>query len=564
MPGYFRQRAFLELVVCLAPLGALAGCQGDILGSDSAHESTSGGSGVGGGRPSPAGAAGIAPTPPTGSSAGPQPLRRMTSIEYENTVRDLLHLNESFTSGLPADARGEGGYLLAGPVGEVDAEGLGSAADRLAGAAVAKGLPALLGCSPEGPSETSCIHQFVQSFGRRAFRRPLADKELADLEALFQTARSTLQLSTADAVALLLSAMLQAPQFLYLWERTSADDPSQGALVALNSNELGSRLSYLLWRSMPDQALFDAVDGGRLATPQDITREARRLLADPRAEDALVALVRGWFRLPSRMDDELSSSANGETAAFVKSVLRAGGSFSSLLTSPTNFVNQTLAPLYGATGVTGPELREMTINAQQRFGLLTEVSFLGTNADGAQSHPVKRGAIVFKQLLCGELPAIPANVPPPGPQQAGVSNRARFAAHSQNACAVGCHSILDPLGFAFENYDGLGRFRSMDAGQPVDASGDVELPSGEHFTFQNAGELVNQLAQSSQARDCAARQVLRLALGRKESSDDVASLTQLGSAFAGSNYDLRELFVSVVTSPSFSFRTAIAAGAGKP
>jgi hypothetical protein len=532
-------------------VGCVTACQGNILGTAAPGGSADVGSG---GTSQLAGASnGGGVTLPAGVSAGPQPLRRLSRVEYENTVRDLFALGASVDSGLPLDARGDSGFTLAGAVGEVDAERLQASAERVATSAVAQGLPGLMGCTPEGASESSCVRQFLQSFGRRAFRRPATEAELTDLEALYQQARGSLQLPVSDAITLLLSALLQAPQFLYLWERTNADDPA-AQLVALNSHELASRLSYLLWRTMPDAGLLQAVDEGRLATPGDVEREARRLLGDSRAEDAMVELVRGWFRLPDRHDDALSSAASGETELFVKSVLRAGGSFESLLTSPTNFVNDVLAPLYGAPGVEGSELREQVVNAQQRFGLLTQVAFLGTNADGAQSHPVKRGAVILHQVLCAELPPVPDDVPQPEPQREGVPNRERFEAHSQNACAVGCHRLLDPLGFAFESYDGAGRWRSTDAGQLVDASGSVELPSGARFEFSDARQLVTQLGASAEARGCAAKQALRLALNRHDLAADEASLAQMLAAFAGTGYDLRELLVSVATTPSFAYR----------
>jgi hypothetical protein len=551
MPRAFSAVAWLGL-------GLVTACQGDILGglSDSGQlpGSATGGTSTAGAPPVAGGA-----TVPAGIDAGPRPLRRLTRVEYENTVADLLHLelDAGFESKLAVDARGESGFALAGPVGEVDAEQLLNAAESLAATAVSRGLTSLMGCSPDGAAEVSCVKQFIEAFGRRAFRRKLLTSEVSELEALFRNARDQLLLSPEESVALVLSATLQAPQFLYLWERTAADDSST-PLVALNPDELASRLSYLIWSSMPDAALFEAVDGGKLTTPEDLGREARRLLADVRAQDSVVEFVRAWFHLPNRADDALSSSATGETVLFVKSVLKSGGSLSSLLTSPTNFVNETLAPLYGASGVTGPELREMVVNPAQRFGLLTQVSFLGTNADGAQSHPVKRGAVILDQLLCGELPPVPANVPQPEPQKEGVSNRVRFAAHSQNACAVGCHRILDPLGFAFENYDGTGRYRTSDGGMPVDASGSVELPSGEHFEFQSAKQLVDQLATSTAARSCAAKQALRLALGRRELPADEGSLTAVTHAFTQADFDVSELLVAVATSASFSYRATSA------
>lgn len=537
----------VSALVSLA-LAGLSACQGEILGGSPGPGSSSGGAAVG-----PTGGGGAGVLVPAGTSAGPRPLRRLTVVEYENTVTELLGLTEHFESALPDDARGDSGFLRAGPVGEVDAEHLQQTAEQLAELAIARGLPALLGCSPEGAEEQTCLQQFIRSFGRRAFRRPLSEAEQAELLSLYQTARATHGLPAPEAVGLALSAMLQAPQFLYLWERTVADDAA-AALVPLNPHELASRLSYLLWRTMPDAMLSEAADSGELAAPGALMQHARRLLQDPRARSSLVEFVRGWFHLPARTNDELSRSASDETALFVESILASGGSLESLLTSPDHFVNATLAPLYGVSGIEGSELRPAQVDPAQRFGLLTQVAFLGTNADGPQSHPVKRGHVILKQLLCQELPALPDEVPQPGPQREGVSNRERFSVHGQNACAQGCHRLLDPLGFAFEHYDGTGRYRTLDAGQPVDASGSVELLTGTTLQFRDASELVQQLATSAEARSCAVKQTLRLALDRREVTADEASVAALESAFSASAYDLRELFAAVVAAPSFTHR----------
>jgi hypothetical protein len=312
---------------------------------------------------------------------------------------------------------------------------------------------------------------------------------------------------------------------------------------------------------MPDDALFQAVDSGLLKTKEDVAREARRLFSDPRAQDTIVDFVLQWLHLPLSPANDLGRSAQAETAAFVKKVLTTDGLLQTLLTSPTNFADQSLAEIYGAEGVTGTNFNERVIDPSQRFGLLTQVNFLGTNADGPQSHPVKRGNIIYKQVICGHLPEVPLDVPQPDAPREDVSNRERFAIHSNNPCATGCHGVLDPLGFAFENYDGRGEFRTEDGGEAVDASGSVTLPDGTSWTWQDARGLVDALAASEQVRNCVATQWLRFTLARQEIPADKPSVDAIQSTFAAAGYDLRELFVAATQTPSFLYRSSNAGGA---
>ncbi len=538
-------------------LGLAGGCTADISSPGGANTVGPGfgPGGVGGN----AGSSGAGPGPaPAGASAGLRPLQRLTRAAYERTVRDLLHLKEQPASGLPDDGRNLGyGFVEAGPVSEVDASALQTSAEALAKQALTAGLSNLMGCTPEGANEAICLDTFIRSFGRRAFRRPLTEQEVLDLKTLATTSRTDGLLSVQDSVRVLLEGILQAPQFLYQRERSTPDTVGAAGLERLTSDELASRLSYLMWRSMPDDALFAAVDAGTLSTPEDMAREAGRLLADPRSQDTLVDFVAQWFHLPLSDVGALRAAASAETEAFVRSVLSGDGRLDSLLLAPVNFVNETLAPIYGVDGITGTSVQKVSGDPAQRFGLLTQVNFLGTFADGAQSHPVKRGNIVFKQVLCGELPPIPDNVPPPGAEQQNVSNRKRFEAHSQNACARGCHAVLDPLGFAFEHYDGTGRYRDMDGGEPVDSSGTLTLPgAATAWTFQDAKQLVDLITTSGEARSCAAKQWLRYALTRRETDDDQASLNAEHAAFSAAGYDLRALFLSVASTPSFLYRTS--------
>ncbi len=541
-------------------LAFAGGCTADISGSGGPGGPGigPGGSGVG---PNGGGSSGGTvgpPIAPAGATAGARPLRRLTREAYERTVQDLLHLKQRPTSGLPDDGRSQAtDFAEAGSVAEGDATALQTSAETLAKQALAGGLAALMSCTPDGPNEVSCVETFIRSFGRRAFRRALSSQEVLDLQSLFTKSRTDGKLSVQDSVQALLEGMLQAPQFLYQRERSTPDTLGTGGLESLTSDELASRLSYLLWRSMPDEALFKAVDAGMLTTASDTAREAARLLADPRSQETLVDFVAQWFRLPLGNSGALRTSASAETKAFIASVLSGDGRLDSLLASPVNFVNETLAPIYGVDGISGADVQKVSSDPARRFGLLTQVNFLGTFADGAQAHPVKRGNVIFKRVLCGELPPLPPNVPPPGAQQQNVSNRKRFEAHSQNACARGCHAFLDPLGFAFEHYDGTGKFRDMDGGEPVDSSGTVTLPGADGaWTFKDANELVDLIKTSKEARTCAAKQWLRYTLTRKELTEDQTSLDAESTAFSSAGYDLRALFLSVASTPSFLYRTS--------
>ncbi len=548
--------------VRLAGVGALlafaSGCTADITAAGNPGGPSSGdGPGGPNGGSSSGGTANIGPAP-AGVTAGVRPLRRLTREAYERTVQDLLHLPKRPNSGLPDDSRSQAtDFVEAGSVAEVDATALQTSAEALAREALAGGLTALMNCTPDGASEASCVESFIRGFGRRAFRRALTDQEVRELQALFTKSRTDGKLSVHASVQTLLEGMLQAPQFLYQRERSTPDTLGTAGLESLTSDELASRLSYLLWRSMPDDALFKAVDAGKLTTAADTAREAARLLADPRSQETLVEFVAQWFRLPLGNTGVLQTSASAETKAFVASVLSGDGRLESLLASPVNFVNETLAPIYGVNGIGGSDVQKVTSDPARRFGLLTQVNFLGTFADGAQSHPVKRGNVIFKRVLCGELPPMPPNVPTPDAEQQDVSNRKRFEAKTQNACARGCHAYLDPLGFAFEHYDGTGKFRDRDGGAPVDSSGAVTLPGADSaWTFKDAKELVDLMATSKEARACAARQWLRYTLTRQETAEDQGSLDAESAAFASAGYDLRALFLSVASTPSFLYRTS--------
>jgi hypothetical protein len=196
------------------------------------------------------------------------------------------------------------------------------------------------------------------------------------------------------------------------------------------------------------------------------------------------------------------------------------------------------------------------LDPMQRAGLLTQGSFLALTGSPDGSNPVRRGKFVFTKLLCQTLPPPPANVPPPAPASAGGTTRQRFEVHDQNACAKGCHTSMDPIGFGFESYDGIGQWRTTDQGQTVDSSGTL-AGTDVDGTFSGAVDLAHKLATSPEVRDCVATEWFRYAMGRGESADDACSLSALKQGFSASQSDIRQLLVAVTQTTTFRYRNEV-------
>lgn len=510
------------------------------------------------GGPAPTGM-GAAPSPgraaaPPGS--GPMPARRLTRPELVATFKALLRLDDAAAPALDLadDVPGLHGYAEASPVSESEAQRLQSAAEDIARAAMAR-PDRLLPCDPKQAGEDACATRFIETFGRRAWRRPLEASEVAAWKALYAEARGPLGLDFMGAIAHLVRTFVQTPELLYHGELGSAPPEVVGGLARLTPDQVASRISFFLVGAMPDDALFAAADTGRLRGAADVEREARRLLADPRGPRAMTELVRQWLRLWKDAASAPTPGIDAETEAFVANLFAGDGKLGALLTSPVTFANKAVAAVYGLAGAFGDGMQRVALDPAQRFGVLTQLNFLTRQADGAQPHPVRRGAVVYQQLLCGELPPPPDNVPPLPPPRADVSNRERFAAHDEAPCARGCHGLIDPVGLTFEPYDGTGRLRATDAGKPIDPSGHITFPDGSVRQVANARELVQVLAGSDVVARCVGRQWLRYGLGRRETDGDAAAMEEAFAALARSGSDLRQLLVALAHSSSFVMRT---------
>ncbi|WP_437328033.1 DUF1592 domain-containing protein [Sorangium sp. So ce381] len=557
-------RTCAGLVLCAL---AAASCTG-VLGGPGDAEERPGGPGDVEERPGGS----VAPdpsfdgTPADPTSAGVKVLRRLSGREYLNTVRDLLGDTTLHLNDVPVENDDPVlGYHLPGPVDKLNAELFRDAAEKLAANAASR-LSALVPCDAQSAGEAACARQFVTEFGLKAYRRPLSADEVDGLMRLYQTGRTEIELDFNGAIVLLVEAMLQSRGFLYHWENGQEPAIVEGKTVKLDGYALASRLSYFLWGTMPDQALFDAAAADRLASAEDVARAARRMLGDPRSRDAVADFFDDWLDLSAvarkpkdadvypEFDDALKRAMSEEVRRFVAGVVLDGtGRFEEVLIGTSSFANEPLAAVYGVSGPKGEEMQPVSLDPAERSGILTSPAFLTVTGAADGSHPVRRGKAILNQILCQTLPPPPNDIPEPKKPDEGGTTRERFAEHSQLACAKGCHARLDPLGFPFENYDGIGRFRTTDNGEPVDATSTVEL-DGQVHAVADARGLSQVLASSEAVHSCFAKQWLRYALGRGETGDDKASFESVVDAFKGADQDIRELMVALVSSRTFRFR----------
>jgi hypothetical protein len=510
------------------------------------------------GSPAPAAPGTPDPTACNTPDVGPAPMRRLTRGQYANAVRDLLQVDVEIERLLPEDERlSTFRSNVVAPVASLDVEQYAEVAELVAAEAV-RDVDRLIACDRAALGDAACARQFIARIGRIAHRRPLAADEQAAYEALFT------QYGAADfgaGIGVVLEAMLQSPALLYL-----AELPAAGAagdpLAPVSQYELAARLALFLWNSVPDEMLLDAAEHNDLATAEQVAAQAQRMLGDARARDAIASFHLQWLgvdSLPDRSKDAalfpaydaaLAAAMLDETAAFASGVVLDGdGRLQTLLTSTESFASEPLRELYGlAPGATA-------LDPTERAGLLTQASFLATHAHANQSAPVLRGKAIRASLLCDAPPAPPpdVNTTPPDPAP-DATTRERFAAHTQEARCAACHTYLDPVGFGFEHYDAIGRYRARDQDLPVDASGEILGTVDADGAFDGALELATRLSASDQVRSCVSRQWLQFALGRGVSRADSCSHAQAHAAFAGADHDLRELLVAITATDAFRLR----------
>ena len=585
----------LAIAACEGKVGGISGQPG---GGPGSQGTGGGGAPVGsGGTPGSAGAGGGMGTgagldvigPAVAESAGALVMRRLTYREYDHMMTQLVGDTTSPASGpngWTADTPAETGFVSPNSVASYHVVEYNQTAAALVDQAIkalAAGqktgkfvLPA--GCTaPTASQETSCATKFITAFGLQAYRRPVAADEQADLMTLFSAVRTTAGLSFIDSIGALAKAMLQSPNFLYHWE-LGPTKPALGSdsLLPLTPWQVASRLATTLWESMPDDALLTAAQNGALSTPAQVVAQVNRMLGDPQAAQSLYSFHLQWLfdmgfhvtdlatitgKPNSPLTDAAAAGLQTEFTQFISSVYAppGDGTLNTLYTAPYAFVNKDLAAIYGVAGpATG--FAKVNLDPTQRAGIFTQVAFLAGIEDTVADNPIYRGLSIYTKALCGKIAGPPGNVPPVNFMPGGTTRQA-YDTHGSVACAASCHSLFDPPGFAFENYDGAGRFRTTEGNVPVDATGTFPSPIvaaggvGTTFTFTDAVSFVKQLAASPEAQACVARQWTRFSLGRMDAQPDLGSLQvayRAGAATSG--FSVRDMLTTLMSSKAFMFR----------
>lgn len=502
-------------------------------------------------------------------------LPRLTRVQYDNTLRDLVGFAGQPSSMLAPDTFGAvdqrawEGYRIAGDT--VAKEILGNPGTRRR----------LVTCTPTGDG-AACAKEVIESFGKKAFRRPLTANEVTRFMALYSKARSAdpavriTESGTFDqAMQVIAEAFLVSPSFLI---RAELSEPAPGSGdIPLGGYEMASRLSYLLWSTMPDDELFAAAADGRLATEAGVAEQARRMLMDGRSR----AMVAGFHERYMHMGDgtrwsEIAKDArlfpafsatmiaalSEETRRFFDHIVfDKGGSLRDLLTSPTAFVNAALAPLYGLEASRyGADLVPVDLDPTQRAGVFTRVGFLAANAYADRPSPIHRGAFVQKEVLCTEI-GLPEDQAAAfsTPLPASGSNRQRVDAQtSGGATCISCHiPLINPTGFAFESFDALGAWQTTErtGGAKIDTTADVRIGDAS-VRVNGAVDLVTKIADSPHAQACYATKWVQYAYERRLTAGDRCTVEALTAKMARSQggYRVLDLIADLTQTPSFRYR----------
>ena len=426
---------------------------------------------------------------------------------------------------------------------------------------------AVFTCHPSKPAdEPACARTILATLARRAFRRSVTKADVDPLYTFYQQNRDNGGLDFQGGIQAALEAILVAPEFLFRIEQDSKAAASN-TRTFVSDVELASRLSFFLWSSIPDEELLVLAEQKRLSDPAILERQVRRMLDDPRADTLVANFVGQWLQLRNiatvqpdpvllPFDEALRDAFFTETTLFVSSIFREDRSLLDLLTADYTFVNQRLAEHYGIPRVYGSQFRRVTLSDANRRGLLGQGSVLTVTSYPNRTSVVQRGKWVLETLLGTPPPPPPADVPElkAAPHGKRLSMREQMEVHRVNPTCAACHARMDPIGFALENYDAVGKWRATDAGAAIDAGG--TLPDGTVF---NGPAGLTQLLPTKYRDDfvrTATEKLLTYALGRGVEYYDFPAVRAIDRAAAGDNYRVSSWIVAVVNSVPFRMRSS--------
>lgn len=487
-------------------------------------------------------------------SPGASPLRRLSNVEYRNTLVDLgieTERVEKLLSLLPSEPvslgfRNSAGALI---VNTLLVQNYRKIAEDLA--AEFSGS-----CDVE---QADCADQFISDLGLLLHRRPLSDQEHTDYRALFEKARDFED--AQGGARWVVTAMLQSPHFLYRVEIPGEQ------VEPVTGYEMASRLSFTFWQGPPDDELRWAAENGQLSTPEQITSQAIRLLQDERAYrvyeffeqwldlDELTELQRDPTYYPD-LSPRLAQLMRAESKVFVSSLLSdPGASFRDLLSAKYTFANAELAEHYGLDEVEGDTF--VRVEAEQRSGILTQ-GMLAVQDAAAHTSIVRRGLKLRTDFLCHIVPAPPDNVDLSlGGIDPELPQTERLALHSTDPSCAGCHSLMDPIGMAFDGVDAVGRIRTEDEhGNPLNTAGELSYTVDADGPIASPSDVAEALSSSWEAEQCYLLQNFRFFFGREARKDDVCSQAQLTQVFRDQDQSLVSVLVGLAQTDAFLYKAA--------
>jgi hypothetical protein len=540
----------------------LAACTGTIGPTDSA--------GSGSGRTGPVTGTGNSST--TGGPAGafvPQAssLRRLTIPQYTNAIHDLLGPSIQVTTQFDDDIR-FGGFVTIGVANvgvsskmteQFESTALDVARQALTNTA---GRAALVGCSPASVADEVCTRSFLEKFGRRAWRRPLSQDELARYAYVAKNAQTVLN-DFYGGLQYALAGLLQSPHFVYREEIGTVPDASNPARVSFSDAELATRLSFLLWNSTPDDALLTAADAREL-TQGGLVAQAQRLLSSDRFTAGVESFFSELYWLSDldqlalnpmiypQMSATLGNSMRTETLQFLKDiVLVRNGDVRDIFDSRSTFVNAELANVYGLAPVAAAAgfANVMLPDAGMRAGFLGQGSFLAmpSHSQPNRSSPTLRGKFVREMLLCQSV-APPPPVVPAFPDAIMGTAREKLEFHRSVPSCAACHAFMDPIGLGFENFDGVGAQRTQEFGKTIDASGDLD-----GVKFSGPRELMAAIRNHPDAVACIAKNAYRYAVAHVDDGGEQGIIGDVVKEFQDAGLHFRSLLEAVVKSPGFRY-----------
>lgn len=567
-------------------------------GGTAGANTTQPGSGGNGGVSTPSGSGGAEMLTCNEPAPGRSPLRRLTTYEYNNTVRDLLADTTNPGNGLPAQIDSKenwfGNDADYQSVPDTLVEKYQSIAEGIAARATADltALGKLHSCAGKtlaAAEEESCARSIATALAPRAYRRAATSTDVDGLVGLYKTVRALSSTVTfASGVAAMVEAVLQEPEFLYRVEL--------GAALANNSKvkrvvgrEMANRLSYLFWQTMPDASLAQAADSGALDTKEGVLSKATQLLADRKSHATVAFFFDNFLPIPdlaglaretttfptwkpaigNAMRNEVQRLLEHEIFENTETTTPyAAGSWPAILTAPYTFVDESLFRFYGAsafspgTSVSGTDFKKVPLNKEQRLGLLTMGGIMAGGTTSNRTNPVLRGIFVVNKVMCMNLELPMGLMPPQIDPYSGKTARERVAKHSQDNFCAGCHKIIDPLGLPFENYDAVGLYRASEKwtdpntnvtyDTPIDASGAVPGVQG---TAANGAELAQKLAASDKVQACFASHWMHFAYGRSLEEVDGCNQQSIQNAFRSSGYNVKQLLLALTQSDAFLYRS---------